>query len=225
MKFEKLSENKIRITLTAGDLKDKDIDFHDFMSNPLETQDLFLDILEEAKEKVGFNTTDYRVKIEALAMIDGDFVVNVTRMSDTEKEKQIPITSIPKKKFKVRRKSLTPKSEQAIYKFDTFDDYCYFIEYLAQNNLFKVHTIAKEIVAYMYQNEYYLIFHDINAENKNLLKFYSSITEFGTYINNSTLLISKLEECGKIIIKNNALKTSLKHFNIKPISKVKNNIN
>ena len=225
MKFEKLSENKIRITLTAGDLKDKDIDFHDFMYNPLETQDLFLDILEEAKEKVGFNTTDYRVKIEALAMIDGDFVVNVTRMSDTEKEKQIPITSTPKKKFKVRRKSLTPKSEQAIYKFDTFDDYCYFIEYLAQNNLFKVHTIAKEIVAYMYQNEYYLIFHDINAENKNLLKFYSSITEFGTYINNSTLLISKLEECGKIIIKNNALKTSLKHFNIKPISKVKNNIN
>ena len=215
MKFEKLSENKIRITLTAGDLKDKDINFHDFMSNPLETQDLFLDILEEAKEKVGFNTTDYRIKIEALAMVDGDFVVNVTRMSQAEKEKQSSTSSTPKKKFKVRRKSLTPKSEQAIYKFDTFDDYCYFIEYLAQNGLSKIHAIAKEITAYMYQNEYYIIFHDINAENKNLLKFYSSITEFATYINNSTLLISKLEECGKIVIKNNALKTSLKHFNIK----------
>lgn len=215
MKFEKLSENKIRITLTAGDLKEKDIDFHDFMSNPLETQDLFLDILEEAKEKVGFNTTDYRVKIEALAMIDGDFVVNITRMSETEKEKNLPSTSISKKKFKVRRKSLTPKPEQAIYKFDTFDDYCYFIQYLSENGMSKAHNIAKNIVAYIYQNEYYLIFHNINPEDKNLLKFYSSITEFGTYINNSTLLISKLEEYGKIIIKNNALKTSLKYFNNK----------
>lgn len=213
MKFEKLNENKIRITLTANDFKEKDINFQDFLSNPLETQDLFLDILEEAKEKVGFNTTDYRVKIEALAMIDGDFVVNVTRMS--EKEKQMPITSTPKKKFKVRRKSLAPKSQQAVYKFDTFDDYCYFLEYLSKNGLSKIHTIAKEIVAYIYQNEYYLIFNDINTENKNILKFYSSITEFGTYINNSTLLISKLEECGKLVIKNNALKSSLKHFNKK----------
>ena len=221
MKFEKLSENKIRITLTAGDLKDKDINFHDFMSNPLETQDLFLDILEKAKEQVGFNTTDYRVKIEALAMIDGDFVVNVTRMSDMEKEKALPDTGLLKKKFTVRKKSLTSKSQKAIYKFDTFDDYCYFVQYLSKNKLSKAHTIAEEIVVYIYKNEYYLILQNIHAEDKNLSKFYSSITEFATYINNSNLLISKLEECGNIIIKNNALKTSLKHFNPKAKTKVK----
>lgn len=213
MKFEKLTENKIRITLTAGDLKEKDINYHDFMSNPLETQELFLDILEEAKEKVGFNTTDYRVKIEALAMIDGDFVVNITRTS--ESEKMPSSNSATKKKFKVRRKSLEPKSEQAVYKFDSFDDYCYFVQYLSHNGLSKIHTVAKEIVAYLYQNEYYLIFHNINPENKKLLKFYSSITEFATYINRSNLLIAKLEECGHIVIKNNALKTSLKHYNKK----------
>lgn len=212
MKFEKLSENKIRITLTVNDLKDKDIDFHDFMSNPLETQDLFLDILEEAKEKIGFNTADYRVKIEALAMVDGDFVVNITRMS--EKDKNIATTSSnpAKKKFKVRRKVLAPKSNQAIYKFDSFDDYYYFIQYLSQDGLLNAYTIAKKIVAYVYKNEYYLVFNDINTEYRNILKFYSSITEFGTYINNSSLFISKLQECGKIVIKNNALKTSLKHF-------------
>lgn len=213
MKFEKLNENKIRITLTASDLKEKDIDYHDFMSNPLETQDLFLDILEEAKEKVGFNTTDYRVKIEALAMIDGDFVVNVTRMSKSEKT--LPTVTAPKKKFKVRRKSLTPKSQQAVYKFDTFDDYYHFIQYLSESNLTKIHTIAEEITAYLYQDEYYLIFNNIDPENKNVLNFYSSIIEFGTYINNSKLLVSKLEECGSIVIKNNALKASLKHFKTK----------
>ena len=85
MKFEKLNENKIRITLTLHDFENRNINFHEFMSNPLETQDLFLDILEEAKEQIGFNTKDYKVKIEALAMIDGDFVVNVTRVADKEK--------------------------------------------------------------------------------------------------------------------------------------------
>lgn len=210
MKFEKLSENKLRITLTVNDLKDKDIDFHDFMSNPLETQDLFLDILKEAQEKVGFSVTDYRVKIEALAMIDGDFIVNITRISETEKNNSI--ASSPKKKFKVRRKTVVPKSEQAVYKFDCFDDYYYFIQYLSQNNLSNAHLIAKKIVAYIYKNEYYLIFNDINYTYKKLLTFFSSVTEFGTYISNSSLFISKLQECGKIIIKNNALKTSLKHF-------------
>lgn len=210
MKFEKLSENKIRITLTMNDFKDKDIDFHDFMSNPLETQDLFLDMLEEAKEKIGFNTNDYRVKIEALAMVDGDFIVNITRMSNSE---STPSTSCaPKKKFKVRRKSSPLKSNEAIYKFDSFDDYCVFIQYLSKNELANSHLIAKKVMVYMYKNEYYLVLDDVNANYKGILKFYSSITEFGTYISHSALFFSKLQECGTVVIKHNALKTSLKHY-------------
>jgi len=57
-------------------------------------------------------------------------------------------------------------------------------------------------------------FFNINLNYKNILKFYSCITEFASYINNSELFISKLCECGQLVIKNNALKTSLKHFKI-----------
>ncbi len=39
MRFEKLNEDKIRITLSNEDLIKKDIDFHSFMSNSLESQD------------------------------------------------------------------------------------------------------------------------------------------------------------------------------------------
>lgn len=81
MKFEKLNEDKIRITLSSQDLVEKDIDFHSFMSNSIKSQDLFLDILEEAEKKVGFVTKDYKVRIEALAMNDGDFIFTVTRFS------------------------------------------------------------------------------------------------------------------------------------------------
>ena len=212
MKFEKLDENKIRITLTQRDFKEKHIDFHDFMSNPLETQDLFLDILEEAKNKIGFNTANYRVKIEALAMIGGDFIVNVTRDREVNADKILPGNLNERKKFKVKRKSISAASEQAVYRFDTFDDYCNFIEYLSKSDFNKSHLIAKKVVTYVYENKYYLVFYNINNSNKNVLRFYTSITEFGTYINNSTLLISKIEEYGKIVIKNNALKNSLKHY-------------
>ena len=79
MKFEKLNENKIRITLNNQDLIEKNINFNSFMSNSTEAQNLFLDMLEEAEEKIGFITKDHKIKIEALAMADGDFVVNITK--------------------------------------------------------------------------------------------------------------------------------------------------
>ena len=37
LKIEKLNEDKIRITLSHEDLAKKDIDFHDFMSNSIES--------------------------------------------------------------------------------------------------------------------------------------------------------------------------------------------
>ena len=38
MRVEKLNENKIRIFLNLEDLKEKNIDLHTFMSNPLEAR-------------------------------------------------------------------------------------------------------------------------------------------------------------------------------------------
>ena len=80
MKFEKVNENKLRITLSMHDLEEKDIDFHDFMSNSIETQELFLDMLEEAEEKIGFQTRNCKIRIEALAMTEDDFVLTITKM-------------------------------------------------------------------------------------------------------------------------------------------------
>jgi len=70
MKIEKLNENKIRIILNLDDLKEKNIDFHSFMSNSIESQDLFLDMLDKAEEEIGFITKDYKLIIEAIATSD-----------------------------------------------------------------------------------------------------------------------------------------------------------
>ena len=76
MKFEKLTENKIRIILNMEDLQEKNVDFHSFMSSSIESQDLFFDMLEKAEEEIGFITRDYKLIIEAIATSDRNFYFN-----------------------------------------------------------------------------------------------------------------------------------------------------
>ena len=93
MKFEKLSENKIRITLSIQDLAEKEIDFHVFMSNSIESQDILLDMLEQAKKETGFDPENYNLKIEALAMADTSFIFTITK--EVPEEKKLPGGGIP----------------------------------------------------------------------------------------------------------------------------------
>lgn len=68
MQIEKLTENKIRITLNLDDLKEQNIDLHTFMSSSLESQDLFYNMLDKAEKEIGFKTKDYKLMIEAIAV-------------------------------------------------------------------------------------------------------------------------------------------------------------
>lgn len=204
MKFEKLGENKIKIILTYQDLKDKNIDFHTFMSNSLEKQDLFLDILEEAEAEIGFEVKDCPVRIEALAMANGEFIVTVTRV--------IPETKSIHRKISVRRKNIKTDFKYAIYKFISFEDFCNFIKFLENHNLSSSYKIAKKVLLYLYKEEYYIVFDNINLNYPDISKFNSAIIEFAKFVNNSNLFISKLLETGELIINNNAIKTGMKYF-------------
>ena len=210
MKFEKLNENKIRITLSMHDLEEKDINFHDFMSNSIETQDLFLDMLEEAEEKIGFKTRDCKVKIEALAMTEDNFVLTVTKIAQDPNRKHLYVS--PRKRPKVKRKTANINSTHLIYKFNTFDDYCKFVEFLVHNNLSDSNKVSEKVFVYLYNNSYYLVLDNLNAQYKNITKFYTGITEFGSYVENSDLFISRLYESGSLFIKNNAFKKSFLYF-------------
>ena len=76
MQIEKLTENKIRITLNLDDLKENNIDIHSFMSASIETQDLFYNMLDKAEKEIGFKTKDYKLMIEAIAVPERKFCFN-----------------------------------------------------------------------------------------------------------------------------------------------------
>ena len=95
MKIEKLTENKIRITLNLSDLEEEHIDLHSFMSNSAESQALFCSLLNKAEKEVGFYTKDYKLMIEAIAVPEGNFILTVTRLPEKEQVK---------KQLKIKRK-------------------------------------------------------------------------------------------------------------------------
>ena len=196
MKIEKLNDNKIRITLNLEDLKEKNIDFHSFMSNPIESQSIVLDMLDAAEKEIGFVTKDYKLAIETLATSTGTFILTITRSKDTQNIK---------KKVHIKRKSADLDKPIAIYSFNSFDDLCDFCRFLKGKNLQATLYSIDTVSLHKYNGMYYLRFSKIGA-NLNLLKsFCSAILEFGSYVQDSDLFEGRLLESGTTIISNNAI--------------------
>lgn len=204
MRFEKITENKIRITFNMDDLSEKDIDFHSFMANSDETQALFLDMLDKAEKEIGFVTKDYKLMIEALATSDGNFVLTVTR-SLPETVKSFP------KKLRGKKKNFNIFDKSAIYCFNNFDDLCNVC--ICFNDAF-IKTINKSLSEsrlYFYNNKYYLLLKLCNnsEEIKNL---YCIISEFGSYQKYSRIFENRLLEYGNVIIKDKVFSKIKKAF-------------
>lgn len=205
MKFEKVNNDKIKITLSTADLEANDIDFHSFMSNSNETQSLFLSVLDKAERDYGFSTDNYQLKVETLALDNGNFILTITRSKSQES------SNTTRKRFKVSRKVPNMVSESLIYKFNTFDDFCSFAKYLS-SCFPDIDKVSKTSMLYKYNDCYYLVFCNINIKNPHLRALYSSITEFATYVNHSDIFIAKLHESATLIINNHAIKVCSKYF-------------
>ena len=187
------------------DLEEKNIDFHSFVSQSIESQELFWDVLDEAEEKFGFVTKDYKLAIEALALSGGDFILTVTRM---EQEKD----SLIHKKVKVKRKVHKLDTNPLIYSFSTFDDFCSFCTFFNTNNIKNYTKLIKKDSLYTYNSMYYLVITSISIEENRKKGFYSSITEFAEYVKSPEIFERKLKEYGKVVIPNKAIQTCITHF-------------
>ena len=82
-------------------------------------------------------------------MTENDFIVTITKVLPEINKKGSPIYL--KKKPKIKRKINNINSSQLIYKFNTFDDYCNFIEFLLNHSLSDANKIAKEVCVYLYK--------------------------------------------------------------------------
>ena len=203
MHIEKLNENKIRIFLNTDDLKAQNIDVHTLMSNSIESQDLFIDMLSIAEAQVGFKTNNYKLVIEALASSEGNFIFTITRVKPDESNGV---------KFKVKRQSVLPNKLLSIYKFNTFDNFCEFCNFINASTLNKLIKKLNNSTLILYKNQYYLILHNLKLSVADLKSFTYMISEFALCIKDESLQERKIQEYGKVIIQKNAINTCLKYF-------------
>lgn len=205
MKFEKVNNDKIKVTLSKADLEANDIDMHSFMANSEETQSLFLSVLDKAERDYGFSTDNYKLKVETIATETGTFIFTITRIKDAPTSR---------KKVKVSKKQDIPNMDYTtlIYNFSNFEDFCNFVDFIHSSNLPNFNKFAKTSSLYSLNNSYYLILSNINSKYSHTKIIYSSITEFGKYVTPVIGLAQKIAESGTVVIKSNAIKTCEKYF-------------
>lgn len=208
MKIEKLTEDKIRIIMDASDIKLKNLDIKDILSKAIERQGFFLDILEKARNEVGFDADGCKLLIEAFSNSEDIFVFTITKYSSDIKNK----TFTPNTQLRVKRKSLNYSNKQALYRLNSFDEFCDFCECLAKSYKFNIKNLSKNTYLYLYNDTYYFFMKNITLGNNALNNFYSIASEFLTPVHYSNNFESKLLEHGKQIIKGNAIVTGIKYF-------------
>lgn len=84
MKIEKISDNKIRCTLSKHDLDSRNIKISELAYGTLKVRKLFRDMMKQAAQEYGFDTYNSPLLIEAIPISDTDIVLNISRVDDPD---------------------------------------------------------------------------------------------------------------------------------------------
>lgn len=201
MKIEKLTENKIRIILKLDEISKNNIDLKNLLNNDPKSHKFFLDILNQAEKDFGFCTKDCKLLIEAFSSLDEVFVFTITKYNIGKK----------KPSLKLKKQKNIFFTGNAVYKFNSFEDFCSLCKLLSNYNI-SLNNISKKISLVLYKNTYYLVFSKLNLSYKDLKRLFSILSEFAVLVTKPTHFEAKILEFGKSIIKQNAFRTGIKYF-------------
>ena len=187
MKFERVSSNRIKITVTNEDMSMLGISFESFIVDSPERSELFRSLLKRAEFETGLAIDNSRVMIEASpGKLDG------IEMFFTKLDSNLQLSQKPKLRAKPKKEA----PNTLIYAFDGTEP---LLEFAERAKLFSDGDL------YFFAEKYYLVLP--SHENRNIL-----ISEYAALDRNITKAF--LSEHGTLIVKDNALKTIDKYFNI-----------
>ena len=195
MKIEKLNENKIKITFNSDYLQDNHISVHSFMSNSIENQALFLTLLDAAEKEVGFITENYKITIEALTQNKNNFTLIISRFLEKTSNCRL----------RTHRKLPHLSNAVSLYKFENFEMFIAFSEYLFHKNPVIFALLNEKNSLYEYKYNCFLAIDKLYLDKKLLFKITSIFSEFSEYISVSKITFQRLKEIGNLLIPKNAI--------------------
>ncbi|PWW30386.1 adapter protein MecA 1/2 [Cytobacillus oceanisediminis] len=185
MRLERLNYNKIKIFLTLDDLTDRGLTKEDVWKDSLKWHQLFHEMLEEASEEFGVDIQG-TVAVEIFSMQAQGMVMIVTMEEQRDDE-------LLEDGF-IEMQVTVDGSEDILFEFQDFEDV---IQMAKRLNLVHIENGS----LYSYKGQYYYYAADICGED--IHRAVAILAEFG---NPSFVSIHLIEEYGKIIIKDKAVK-------------------
>ena len=96
MKIERINENKIKCTLTREELEEMNINFNELAYGTEKAKDLFRDLMDRAKEELGFDADDMPLMIEAVPVKPDSLMLIITKVDNPEELKsRMPTGVLP----------------------------------------------------------------------------------------------------------------------------------
>lgn len=149
MQIKKINNNKLKVILNSNDLYEKNIDIDSFLANPIESQNLFFEILDLAEEKYNFDIDNNRAVIEAISLDNNIFILTIT---------------------KLKNDSCTYNTNNStIYCFNTINDLLNFYTSIKEKHIKLLYPCI-----YQFEDKYYFLKNEQNMSLENLLLEFAS---------------------------------------------------
>ncbi|MGN7468908.1 genetic competence negative regulator [Brevibacillus sp. SAFN-007a] len=198
MRVERLGQDKIRIFLTFDDLTERGIEKEDMWRDIPKVHELFNDMMEQAYHELGFEVSG-PVAVEVFALPAQGMVVIVTRGktgSKDGKEEEFEDEEVYELEVTLE------ESDLIIYAFRDFE---HMVEAAHRINAMLTNGGA----AYFYQGKYHLVLEEVELDQERYHKLIAILSEYGEA---TPTTIYVLEEYGKVVVADDAVKEICRHF-------------
>jgi len=154
MKIKKINNDKLKIILSSNDLDEKNIDIDSFLANPIESQNLFFEILDLAEKKYDFDIENNKAIVEAISLDDNNiFILTIT---------------------KLKNENCTYDSCSKVYCFENINNLLDFYSIVNKNTI----EIIKSNIYELENNYYFLLDEEDNYLENSLLEFAYPLKNF-----------------------------------------------
>lgn len=225
MKFKKINENKIMVSLSWKELASRNLDVKSLKSNSVAYQKFFWDMMERAQEELGFDVKGSQLMVETVPDTEGNLMITITK-SGGEPDVQNGLERLFSELFQSGLDALNglggglpenelpapgeskEKKERNCYDTFRFDDFEDLIG-LAKSVQEGFKLVNK---LYLFENAYYLVVKSGPRNQKMADKLFDVAMEFNGHPLESALWLSLLEEQGKKIVATKAIQTLAEKF-------------
>ncbi len=206
MFIEKISDDKIKVTVNKEDIKIWNVDIKNLTENTPEAQDLFWFALRQAEKDVNFKVGEAQLLVEAIPSKTEGFIMLISKMDPKENVMDVLGKSTLRRQaseIKVKKRS---RSAQLIniFKFADFETLCSCIKQIKE-------MFYGKSALYKYEDKFYLML--IPYDTMMFFETENIIMEYGVRVASPTLYEGVLKEHGTVMIEENAFETICTYFN------------